>query len=587
MKKDKLSCVACVVFLLGCSHHASEDPELRDIRFQGNIQDLQTVVVGRAEANFANEKKVQLFIVEREGVNASAGVPLPEHFNQMITGVDGVLRFTDGEKHVYPENPIDVYGYHCEGMEGSPADHLALPVVIVADQTTDGAVGRSDFLYVKSTRGYVAGEAPIHLAFEHQFSKIQFNVNTHTPATVHLDELNEIRVLNVVTEGTFNVATGDLSEGRTIDDVVAKIPSTASDGTSVIILPQTIRAKENLFRFTVGTEEFVCPISSKEMVFEQGKLYKCDIWLDVYPGTSETKIELSSSISDWDELDLPINIVVGKGEEAIVTLDDVVAGVMINRADLYLFSGDTPFTIMDVPVGNNEMKFIFPRLEVDGKLQLKKIHFYTSNNEEFDYYFTNKELRGDDFDRLSLTPPKEYDAWGDGVIFLTGKVTGFDTKTNKFVTDETYVNAYHGRILSNKSLKLLGWADSKSVGYNTYIGLSDENDGKKNMENMEKFIIMQGEKLNQYPAFYACQNLGEEWYLPAINEICVIASKYVALNVTLGKLGGDLLDTSIVIYSSSTEKTDGIGYLGCDRTGNKASNDTKMTTGKVRAVSVY
>ena len=38
-------------------------------------------------------------------------LPASEDFYQMSSDTDGNVNFEDGEKHVYPNNPINIYGF--------------------------------------------------------------------------------------------------------------------------------------------------------------------------------------------------------------------------------------------------------------------------------------------------------------------------------------------------------------------------------------------------------------------------------------------------------------------------------------------
>lgn len=83
--------------------------------------------------------------------------------------------------------------------------------------------------------------------------------------------------------------------------------------------------------------------------------------------------------------------------------------------------------------------------------------------------------------------PKVGDAWGDGVIFAVGKVTGYDENTSSFMTDITGINAYRGREVSSKSLGSIEWCSDKAKGASSLIGVVNYNDGKSNLIALESF----------------------------------------------------------------------------------------------------
>lgn len=157
------------------------------------------------------------------------------------------------------------------------------------------------------------------------------------------------------------------------------------------------------------------------MSLEKGKLYKCNILVNRYPGAGDKDVVVSIQVEDWDESEPPIDVVIEDGQNVVVTLTDVSNGVVVDRADLYLSSEHYDREVRNVPVANNKMEFVFPRETEGGTLRLNKARFHTVTGDEFDYYFKDKELLGDNLDELPLVAPKVGDAWGDGVILPWGR----------------------------------------------------------------------------------------------------------------------------------------------------------------------
>ncbi len=537
MKRRWLCYFLSFSILGSCSRVISEEEEEREICFVGNIQELQQVDLNGSRAGFDNGDKVQLYIVEQD--EEGLKLPASEDFYQMTSDAEGNINFEDGEKHVYPDNPINIYGFYCKGKGGNPDNLSALPVAVAGEQVTGEALLSSDFLYVKSEKRYRTSSDAIALSFGHQFAKLRFNFRTDTPEVVDLDEITQLEVSNVVREGDFNITTGELTLGNALDDIQVK-PGRESE---VIVLPQELQGGEVLFRFTQGGKEKSYSVPAEGMSLKKGKLYRCDILINQYPGVGNKDIVINTQIEDWDEAEPPIHIVFEEGQRVEVALTDVSNGVNINRVDLYLASETKTRDMLDVPVINNKMEFMFPRETKGGTLLLSKAHFYTEAGEEFDYYFKGKELLGDNLDELSLAAPKVGDTWGNGKIFVVGKMTGYDEKTSYFVTNVTGINAYRGRIVAGTLLGNRYWADAKAKGKSFAVGADSKYDGLVNLEAIETFAATNGETLDMYPAFKACKDLGEGWYFPALNEIrwIVIHKEYLGI------------DMAISTYGSSTE----------------------------------
>ena len=383
------------------------------------------------------------------------------------------------------------------------------------------------------------------MSFSHQFVKLQFCFRTDTPETVDLGQITILEVLNVVREGNFDVTTGELTLGDAIDDIQAQ----PVNESMVIVLPQRVKGGDVLFRFVQGGKERLYSVPAAGMSLEKGKVYKCDILINQYPGAGDKDVVISTRVEDWDESEPPIHIVFEDGQNVVATLTDVSSGVVVKRADLYLSSENKVHEKLNIPVINNKMEFMFPREKEGGTLRLNKARFYTEAGDEFDYYFKDKELVGDNLDELSLVPLKVGDAWMNGTVFVVGEVTGFNENTSSFITDIKGINAYRGRVVSNKLLDGVWWCKGVAKGSNSLIQMDNENDGRINMNTLLAYIEMKGEPLENYPAFYGLEN---GWYVPAINEIKNIVSNKEKLNTNIVFQNGDLIEE--VMYVSSTER---------------------------------
>lgn len=540
MKKKKWLCYLLSLCILGGCHRVKvDDTEEYEIRFRGNVYDLQQIGI-TSRAGFNAGDHVQLYIVEQDGTDLK--LPTNDDFYQMLGDVDGNINFENGERHIYPINPINIYGFYLKGKEGSNENLTAMPVSVASEQTSEEKVLEADLLYVKSEKRHRASQEAIVLSFGHQFAKIQFRFKTDTPTTVDMDKLTLIEVPNVITEGSFDITTGTLTLGEASDNVNAQLTTEAS----VIVLPQKIAGGKTLFRFVQDEIERSYTVPDEGLLLEKGKVYTCNVLINQYPGAIEKDIVINTKIEDWIESEIPINIEIESGQDVLVRLADVVENVNIEKADLYLSSENRTYKVLNVPVVRNEMVFMFPRETKGGTLQLQKARFYTNDDEQFNYYFTERELMGDNLDILSLTPPNYGDSWNGGKIFIVGKVTGFDATKNVFITDVKGVNAYKGRSVAASSLSdRKMWCNSNAKGKSVLTGASHQYDGLENLEMIEKFIIENNESLNVYSAFQICVDLGEGWYLPALEETrwLVLHKDELGLTLPTGNLVTSTEDT--------------------------------------------
>ena len=560
MRRVFVMCFVTFALLGACKHDVERTglPGSQEIRIRYEVN--QPAEVSRSGGGgMAVGDVVHLYIAERE-IEGAPQLPENEDFQQMECAAEGKLIFMDGEQHYYPAAPIDLYAFYQKDMTTQCDDVAAIGVEVYQDQTTEEGEWRSDFLYAVAANGFRNQLEPIGMTFRHQFARLKFTITTDTPSELDLKTLSAVEVNNIIMDGSFNLQSGKLSLGETEDYVLARIPETLEDGVTAIVIPQTVAEGIQVFCFQIAGEEFVYEAPAGGITFEAGKQYNYDICLNRYAGLSEKEVVVNMTTEEWNEVEGG-TIMISKGEAAPVVLKDVVEGVAITKADLYF--GET--VVADILVENNRMEFVFPRLVEDETVLLAQARFYTDEGESFNYYFNDKELIGNGTDTLSLPAPKIGDSWGEGVVFVVGEVIGYNEETGTLETNMEGVNAYRGRMIADTIFGKYSWTKSTSQdGFKALIGMSDKDDGAKNVETLATFIISHGESVDNYPTYKAISALNG-WYVPALNEIIHIFTYQEVLSKTLIERSGDGIDGDVDIYVTSTEYAAYLGESASDR----------------------
>ena len=122
------------------------------------------------------------------------------------------------------------------------------------------------------------------------------------------------------------------------------------------------------------------------------------------------------------------------------------------------------------------------------------------------------------------------------------------------VVFEVWNDGLNGKIVSLDQTSL-PWCTYEQFKKNIEIGASSETDGYINT-----LFIINREDCKEYPAFVWCREHGDEWYMPAIEEVKLIVFNQAvrnAVNKTLKRLGATELYTPEIYhyYWSSTENT--------------------------------
>ena len=85
----------------------------------------------------------------------------------------------------------------------------------------------------------------------------------------------------------------------------------------------------------------------------------------------------------------------------------------------------------------------------------------------------------------------------------------------------------HGLMLSlteSSDPRFLAWTTLRNPSPET--GATDKIDGAKNMEAVERYIAENGLSWDDFPAFKWCRDLGEGWYLPAMDELLTLGFRF-------------------------------------------------------------
>ena len=123
----------------------------------------------------------------------------------------------------------------------------------------------------------------------------------------------------------------------------------------------------------------------------------------------------------------------------------------------------------------------------------------------------------------------------------------------------------HGLMISleeSSSPRFLAWTTIRNPYPET--GAADKNDGEKNMAAVEKYIADNGLSWDDFPAFKWCRDLGEGWYLPAVDELLILGHRFNGgqrmkfdrkarqdFNTLLKDNGGSKIDPMASYYSST------------------------------------
>ena len=252
---------------------------------------------------------------------------------------------------------------------------------------------------------------------------------------------------------------------------------------------------------------------------------------DVIPGSHRLKLKIGNDVAEQ-------NIVVHRGSIAFKVDINLAAPtqsysivVMSNMPDVEVFvdgnykgitDSNNQLSIPDVASGTHQLKLKFGTTAAEHTIAVHR-----------NSIFFKQDLQLSPFDR----PASSSSASTPDVSEKRYKVGDYYNENGKEgVVFEVSADGRHGKIVSmNQSPEKLQWC-SDNKERKRLIGASSETDGAKNMAVVK---AIQGWE-SMYPAFKWCADLGEGWYLPAMNELSGLNSQEVidAVKRTIKAKGG-------------------------------------------------
>ena len=225
--------------------------------------------------------------------------------------------------------------------------------------------------------------------------------------------------------------------------------------------------------------------------------------------------------------------------------------------------------------------------------------FQFEDNDELDFVFTNvqwveslsavvESLKELGCATASQEPPQpQSTSQPQSAPIKTYKVGDYyDDGKKQGVVFEVTADGQHGKIVSlTGSSEEIEWSSDENEK-ERFIGADDKYNGAN---NMAKVMQIEGWR-KKYPAFAWCADLGEGWYLPAIEELQKFTKKRAILkpvNSMLATKGTQLgNDADFNWYWSSTEDSENFAWY-VDIDNGDADGTIKSFTTYVRAIAAF
>ena len=163
--------------------------------------------------------------------------------------------------------------------------------------------------------------------------------------------------------------------------------------------------------------------------------------------------------------------------------------------------------------------YTFTRIRAVAKFGNGASSGYSSNSSQSNNYSNNSS--------------SSYSGNSSGRVYNIGDI--YNENGKKGVVFWTDASGKYGKIISiEQSSSEMAWASVHEDCYKRH-GMSDQYDGYKNMQKMKSISGWE----NRFPPFAWCDNLGDGWYLPTVNELWLVYKNRELIQPKLNGVGND------------------------------------------------
>jgi len=239
MKKLFFLAIAATIMLFSCSKNTSDPNDPVEVRFSGNIAQLQTRV---GETTWDNADKVGIFMTSPYFPSMVWTTEVEKYYanKDYTTTAGATANFfpVDGQPMYYPQDgsKVDFFAYY---PYSTTIDYNTVPYYypsINIDATDQSDLSAIDILWA-SAKGVDKTSGPISLSFRHCMTKLVFNISYGEDLVAPEDNNFDITVFDVQTIGQLIISQGNILPIYGIPK--AEVTASEKNKIEMILPPQT------------------------------------------------------------------------------------------------------------------------------------------------------------------------------------------------------------------------------------------------------------------------------------------------------------------------------------------------------------
>lgn len=264
------------------------------------------VAANLQDEQFATGSKMNIYLT-KTGTNTPIGTNQYNEFTvgNSYAGISGALELaTTATDLYYPSDGtgVDAYALYPSvfGSSNTKLENTTNEFTVETDQTSDENYKKSDLMYAWKENTPRANN-PIELEFNHCMSKVivelvpgnGVNTSELANASIKMKAVATATITQNTTSTPYTV-TAAAKDGEPVSDIQLGDYDT-TNGSAVIIVPQTISSGNEIFQVKIGSGTYKCT-AGVDRIFEAGKVHKYTLTVQ-----STGVVVVSVKIKDWGD----------------------------------------------------------------------------------------------------------------------------------------------------------------------------------------------------------------------------------------------------------------------------------------------
>jgi len=293
-----LAAISTTVLFSACSENESIDSVNAEgpakVNFVSNISFGSKLTTRAVDSSWVAGDNIGIFMKTAGQTLSAANIAqnVDNYQYTTATGTPGAVPFTAvGAEAYFPPSNVNVDFISYYPYQGTLANYVY--PVNVANQTAPQAI---DLMYSDNATGLNQTTPTVGLTFEHQLTKLVFNIVPGTGVAASDLEGLTVTINNMNTVANFNLVNGTLSAGTTPAALTA-VTNAAGTNSQAIVLPGDVSGNTIVFKLNNTAADTFTYTMPATTTYDAGSRVTYTVTIN------RTGVIITGEITNWNDVD--------------------------------------------------------------------------------------------------------------------------------------------------------------------------------------------------------------------------------------------------------------------------------------------